>query len=96
MSRPPLPIFLERQSYRRRRLGDAAKLIPILGILLFLLPILWAGDARTSGGLVYLFAIWGALIVAMAVISRRLMQAEPDADEVGSEDGEASTPPGGR
>lgn len=38
---PPPPVFLERQSYRRRRLMDAARLLPLLGALLFAVPLLW-------------------------------------------------------
>ena len=38
MGRRPEPVFLERQSYRRRRLGDAAKFLPFVGLVLFLLP----------------------------------------------------------
>ena len=75
MSRPPEPLFLARQSYRRRRLGDAARVLPILGAVLLLLPILWADSARTSGGLVYVFAAWAILIVIVAVVSHRLGNA---------------------
>ena len=42
LSTPPA-VFLERQSYRRRRLMDAAKLLPLLGVLLFAVPLLWPG-----------------------------------------------------
>lgn len=80
-------VFLERQSYRRRRLIDAVKLIPVLGMVLFVLPVLWAGNGLTSRGLLYLFSAWGALIIAMAVLSRLITQAvsapetrEPDSD----------------
>lgn len=80
MKRAPDPIFLARQSYRRRRLGDAAKLIPVVGAILLLMPILWGGAARTSGGLLYIFAVWAILIVLIALISRKLVQIIPDSD----------------
>lgn len=35
------PLFLERRSYRQRRLLDAARLLPVLGALLWLVPLLW-------------------------------------------------------
>lgn len=78
--RPPRgPVFLERQSYRRRRLMDAARLLPALGLVVFLLPLLWAtgedGPPGTGRGGLYLFAVWGALIVAAMLISRPLSRA---------------------
>lgn len=41
MSRAARSLFLERQTYRARRLGDAARLLPLLGVFLFAVPILW-------------------------------------------------------
>lgn len=74
---PPDPPFLERRVYRRRRLRDAARLLPILGAVLFALPVMWTGpagasDASTARGGVYVFAAWAALIVAAALLSRGL------------------------
>ncbi len=77
------PIFLERESYRRRRLGDAAKLSPVLGFVLFLVPSLWAGKGSTAGGLVFLFTVWAFLIVSMFMLSRRL--SETESKDTGSE-----------
>ncbi len=66
MSRRRSPLFLARRSYRRRRLRDAARLLPVFGAFLFLLPILWepaATDQRdTAPDGVYLFAVWAVLI----------------------------------
>lgn len=64
-------VFLERQTYRRRRLMDAARLMPVLGALLFAVPLLWpaAGDPGgvdpmpTSGAILYIFAVWAMLIL---------------------------------
>lgn len=82
------PIFLERESYKRRRLGDAAKLLPVVGTVLFLLPMLWAGRGSTAGGLVFLFIVWAVLILVMAVLSRRLADTEPkpDGEAAGKDD----------
>lgn len=78
---PPLePLFLERQNYRRRRLGDAARFLPVLGFVLFLLPILWAGDGRTAGGMIYVFSVWALLIAVVAFLSRRLTAPTSDAE----------------
>lgn len=86
MARPPQPLFLERQSYRRRRRGDAARLLPLAGCVLLLLPVLWADTARTAGGLVYVFLVWAILIALAAVLSRALSRTEPDRTEPGSPD----------
>jgi len=65
MKRPRAPLFLARAPYRRRRLRDAARLLPLLGVFLFLLPMLWASDARmtmSAGDVIYFFAVWLGLI----------------------------------
>jgi hypothetical protein len=77
MKRPRAPLFLERRSYRRRRLGDAARLLPVFGLILVLLPLLWSPDATGAARLtawegVYLFAVWALLIVVAAILSRAL------------------------
>ena len=77
MRRPGTPVFLERETYRRRRLMDAARFLPFLGAFAFLVPLLWAGEARTAAGLAYLFAAWAVLIGLSFVISRRLPLEDP-------------------
>ena len=54
MSRPPEPLFLARQSYRHRRFGDAARFLPLLGLilLLYLYPLLGAPCRPVKGLLV--------------------------------------------
>lgn len=82
MSRTPEPLFLERRNYRRRRLKDAARLLPVVGLVLFLMPLLFApdGEGRTSTASVtiYVFAIWALLILAAVLIARVL--GKPAAD----------------
>ncbi|MFK7754582.1 MAG: hypothetical protein AB8B51_18790 [Sedimentitalea sp.] len=73
-------VFVERSTYRRRRLMDAARLLPVLGALMFAVPLLWggAGDAAkdgakdgagitTSDAMLYIFCAW-ALLIAMAFL----------------------------
>ena len=80
MDRPPQPLFLARQSYRRRRLGDAARLIPLLGVVLLLIPVLWSTGHRTSFGIIYIFAVWGGLIVIIGLLARPLAKVMTDHD----------------
>jgi hypothetical protein len=65
MRRPKRPLFLARAPYRRRRLRDAARLLPVLGAFLLVLPLLWAPEAQvslSSGDVVYFFTVWLGLI----------------------------------
>jgi hypothetical protein len=92
MNNPRPPLFLARQSYRRRRLIDATRLLPIVGVFLFLLPILWqpaeTPKPDTAWGGVYLFSVWIFLIVAAAVLSLILARGEESGkgDEVSESD----------
>ncbi|KAJ56042.1 hypothetical protein ACMU_09780 [Actibacterium mucosum KCTC 23349] len=84
MSRPPRqPLFLARQTYRWRRATDAARLLPILGVLLFLFPLL-RGGGGTAAYSAYMFMVWLALIIAAAFLSNRL---SPPRNETEDEDG---------
>lgn len=65
-------IFLERETYRRRRIMDAARLLPILGLALFAIPLLWptSDDVAPTGdpvpmsvAVLYIFGVWAFLIV---------------------------------
>ena len=92
MRRPRAPLFLERHSYRRRRLGDAARMLPVFGLMLLLLPIFWspetAGTPRaTAWDGVYLFCVWAARIVAAALLSRKLTAAPPPDDTTNDDQG---------
>jgi hypothetical protein len=68
----PTPLFLHRDTYRRRRIMDAARLLPLFGTALLLMPLLWADDHATASGAVYLFLAWFVLIAAAGLLSRRL------------------------
>lgn len=76
------PLFLARQGYRRRRIIDAARLLPIFGTVLFLVPILWdlagpqepgteAAPQLAERG-IYLFTVWAGLVISAAALSSRL------------------------
>ena len=82
-------LFLERHTYRQRRLRDAARFLPVLGAFLFLVPLLWPegadGGVPTSRVSLYIFGAWAMLIIAAAVIARRLRS-----------EGESDVPPDAR
>lgn len=79
MRGPRSSVFLERQTYRRRRLIDWIKILPLIGLVLWLVPLLWPveGEARVSsaGAIIYLFAVWFVLVVGKAVSARALRDA---------------------
>lgn len=77
------PVFLARRSYRLRRIRDAARLLPVAGGFLFLLPVLWAPAASESRDTapdgIYLFGVWLLLIGVAAALSRPLVNDSDDA-----------------
>ena len=86
MKRTRAPLFLKRRSYRQRRLRDAARMLPVFGLFLMLVPILWkpAETARpdTAPDGIYLFIVWFGLVLVAALMAPGL------ADESGSDDTE--------
>ena len=91
MHRPPAPVFLARRGYRRRRLGDAARVLPVFGAVLLLLPATGAVPAG-GGGFVYLFAAWAGLIALAAGIARPLTRPAPPEGNAPDGDGAAPGP----
>jgi hypothetical protein len=84
MARPKPPLFLARAPYRRRRLRDAARLLPILGVFLLVLPLLWTRETRlslASGDVIYFFCLWLVLIGAAAAIAPGLRSGEGTEEE---------------
>jgi hypothetical protein len=75
------PVFLARRTYRRRRLADAARLLPIVGTVLICIPLLWQGEGasgttRTTTAMFYIFGLWVLLALIAGIISRYLHAAE--------------------
>lgn len=90
MPAPPRPpLFLRPASYRRRRRRDAARLLPFVGLFLFLLPILWAPqnsfDRDTAPDGIFLFVAW-AVLIGMALVISRSLAAPVDPDDPDSGD----------
>ena len=88
------PVFVQRGTYRRRRVADGARLLPVLGLILILIPLLWQigiepGDEITATGrtawvMTYLFLIWLGLAMLAGVLSWFL----PDKETTAEDDGE--------
>ncbi|MCR8550281.1 hypothetical protein M4578_20865 [Salipiger sp. P9] len=87
------PVFLERQSYRRRRVIDAARVLPLIGLMLWLIPLLWREDGaaavRSSSAIVYLFGVWAFLVLGAVILSTRLAAQGRDGGEGEAGGGEA-------
>lgn len=68
------PTFLVRSSYRQRRLRDVAWLLPVFGLLLICVPLLWpkdgSGQSGTADATIYLFVVWFLLILIAAGLAR--------------------------
>jgi hypothetical protein len=99
--KPPIqpPVFLERRSYRQRRMMDALRLLPVLGVLLWLFPLFWPSPSglpgasepmAMSGAVIYVFVVWLLLIAAAFTLGRFLrgtlaQQAAEQEDAAGGE-----------
>ncbi|MEM1375604.1 MAG: hypothetical protein AAGF78_14625 [Pseudomonadota bacterium] len=81
MPKKPPPVFLERAHYRRRRLSDAARTLPVVGGVLILLPLLWTqglNGVSTVSAFLYIFGIWALMIALAIAIARPLSRREED------------------
>jgi len=68
-------------------MADGARLLPAIGAVLFIVPLLWKGGgdgSRTAWVMTYVFIVWAGLAAASGVLSRYLASeddtAEPDGD----------------
>jgi fumarate reductase subunit D len=76
---PQTRLFLERRSYRRRRIMDVVRILPVICALLWLVvPTMWPNgpepEAATflSTALKYLFVIWVIAIATSFALWRRI------------------------
>lgn len=65
------PVYLARGTYRQRRLRDAARVLPIAGAVLWILPLIAAKPLTSTTGL-YLFGVWFLMIIIAAAIAAHL------------------------
>ena len=82
------PVFLEPQSYRRRRLMDGARILPAFGVLLWMVPLLWPNETSDvdspvsmSSAMLYIFAVWAVLICIAAGIWVKTRRVSSDATD---------------
>jgi len=68
------PLFLHRETYRRRRVMDAARLLPFVGTALLLLPMLWSDTHSTAMGGIYVLLAWLSLIVCGGLMAHKLSE----------------------
>ena len=94
---PSALVFLERRGYRQRRMMDAIRLLPLVGLLLWLLPTLWAANGsdgvepvRMSQAIVYVFGVWVCLILCAGTLWRYLKDSD---DDVGTTESAMKTDP---
>lgn len=75
-------VFLERQSYRRRRLIDLVRMVPLIGLFLWAVPLLWGheGEAAvsTSTAMIYIFGVWFLLVLGTGILSRQVRKSRAD------------------
>lgn len=86
-------LFLERRTYRRNRLQDAARLAPVLAAFLFFGPVfILTSDTGVGGGtggwLVYFLLVWAGLVVLSAALSAALGRAFPQDRASGEAEGD--------
>jgi hypothetical protein len=81
MAKSPQPLFLARASYRKRRLRDGSRILPIFGFVLLCLPLLGPqGTQGIMGHWGYLFALWLGLIALAAALARGLADSDSATD----------------
>ncbi|WP_439523368.1 hypothetical protein [Marivita sp.] len=72
----PPTVFHERRTYRRRRIMDAARVAPVLALLLWSLPLVWPqigeGTVGSATALIYIFSVWAGIILLTWGLSRLL------------------------
>ncbi len=78
------PIFLERRGYRLRRMKDAVRFLPLLGLALWMVPLMWPAQGESdpmplSTALQYIFGIWTFLVASVWTLWRRTRDLPVDA-----------------
>lgn len=88
-TRDPVPVaskrveFLDKRSYRQRRIRDAARMLPVFAAIMMALPLMWprgqADQSLTSTGIIYVFGLWAVLLVLAFAVSL-VLRSDDDRD----------------
>lgn len=79
--RPPR-LFLGRAAYRRRRLAEATRLVPVLFALAALVPPIWLPQYFSyARGAVWLAGAWALAIIATALLHHALGRPSAEDDD---------------
>ena len=81
------PVFLDRGAYRHRRLMDALRLLPVLGLALWMVPLIWpvpsaepeAQAIPMSVALRYVFGVWTLLSLSALALWWRTRTRDEEA-----------------
>jgi len=83
MSEKNRPLFLQTDGYRLRRLTDALRFLPFVGVFFVVVPgIMLSGNMpkSLSGVVLYFFGVWMALILITALLTRLLTRRSEKSD----------------
>ncbi len=85
MSDEKKPIFLDRETYRKRRMVDAARILPLFGLVLLAIPMLWSAEngtgTTTTQVIKYVFGVWVVLVILGAALSSHLRTTDSEAKD---------------
>lgn len=82
MAESRTPLYLAREGYRKRRLVDAQRILPVALFVLLVLPLLWGGEGtgRPVGdglnAVIHVFVVWAIGITAMVFLSIALRRRD--------------------
>lgn len=73
----------DRRGQIARKTRDLAAILPLLGVIFFTTPLISAitggEEGRLPSAVLYIFSVWGGLIVLAFVLSR-VLRSEADAE----------------
>lgn len=84
--RPGSPtVFHERRTYRKRRVMDAARVTPVLALILWIIPMIWPqegdGSVSSATALIYIFFVWAGIILLTWGLSRLLADVPDESSD---------------
>ncbi|WP_323010270.1 hypothetical protein [Paracoccus sp. (in: a-proteobacteria)] len=75
-------LFLGRDAYRHRRLGDAVRVVPVLFALLAVLPPMWLPQYFSYGrGAVWLAVSWALTIAVTAALHHAIGRGKAEDED---------------